>query len=175
MSLTSDEQDPASYLSFWNNVGTNFPSLKGAESTDYYFQCERTLCSEYFPKLNGQRIFKTDLWDEAKNTEILKWMAEQGARPWGIDIAFDTVEKAKQVLRDHRPAFAMSDVQALPFPSNTFDLIYSMGTIEHFPDFRVAVDELFRVLRPGGTAIIGVPNGASAAKCWWPTRNPSAC
>ena len=158
MSLTSDEQDPASYLSFWNNVGTNFPSLKGAASTDYYFQCERTLCSEYFPKLNGQRIFKTDLWDEAKNTEILKWMAEQGARPWGIDIAFDTVEKAKQVLRDHRPAFAMSDVRALPFPSNTFDLIYSMGTIEHFPDFRVAVDELFRVLRPGGTAIIGVPN-----------------
>ncbi len=79
--LTSDEQNRAAYLSFWNSVGTNFPSLKGAASTDYYFQCERTLCSEYFPKLNGQRIFKTDLWDEAKNTEILRWTAEQGARP----------------------------------------------------------------------------------------------
>lgn len=154
----SAEHDRSSYLSFWNDVGTNFPSLKGAVSTEYYFQCERTLCSEYFPDLKGQRILKSDLWDEARNTEILLWAAEQGAKPMGIDVAFDTVRAAKHVLRDHQPGFAVSDVRSLPFPPNTFDLIYSMGTIEHFPDFRVAVDELFRVLKPRGCAIIGVPN-----------------
>jgi len=33
-----------------------------------------------------------------------------------------------------------------------------MGTIEHFPEYRLAAAELFRVLKPQGTAIIGVPN-----------------
>ena len=33
-----------------------------------------------------------------------------------------------------------------------------MGTIEHFDDSDVAVREIYRVLKPGGTAIIGVPN-----------------
>jgi SAM-dependent methyltransferase len=52
----------------------------------------------------------------------------------------------------------MADIRALPFNEDSFDLIYSMGTIEHFPEFYVAVKEIYRVLRPGGTAIIGVPN-----------------
>ena len=156
--MASDQQDRASYLSFWNDVGTHFPSLKGAVSTDYYFQCERTLCAQYFPKLLGQRLLKSDLWDEAKNTEILRWLAEQGARPVGIDLAVDTVREARDVLHAHRPWVAVSDVRSLPFSSNTIDLVYSMGTIEHFPEYRTAVDELFRVLRPGGVAIIGVPN-----------------
>ncbi len=148
----------AKHLSFWRAVGANFPSLKGAASTDYYFRCERTLCSTFFPELAGRRILKSDLWDEAKGTEILLWAAEQGVRPVGIDLAFETVREARRVLRTHAPGFTCSDVRALPFPNDTFDLIYSMGTIEHFPDFDVAVAELFRVLRPEGRAIIGVPN-----------------
>jgi SAM-dependent methyltransferase len=52
----------------------------------------------------------------------------------------------------------VSDVRALPFRTDAIELIYSMGTIEHFPDVEVAVREIFRVLKPGGTAIIGVPN-----------------
>jgi SAM-dependent methyltransferase len=36
--------------------------------------------------------------------------------------------------------------------------VYSMGTIEHFADSASAAAELFRVLKPGGRAIVGVPN-----------------
>jgi hypothetical protein len=64
---------------FWDDVGANFPSLKGAVSTDYYFDCERWLFETYFPKLRELVVLKTDLWDEAKNTEILRWAADQGA------------------------------------------------------------------------------------------------
>jgi SAM-dependent methyltransferase len=154
------ESDHTAYLSFWDTVGESFPSLKGAASTRYYFECERSLFEEFFPPLAERSIFKTDLWDEAKNTEILRWAAEQGARPYGVDIAGDVVHQARKVLGGHRPGFAVSDIRALPFPANSFDLIYSMGTIEHFPDYRTAVDEIYRVLKPGGTAIIGVPNKA---------------
>jgi SAM-dependent methyltransferase len=50
------------------------------------------------------------------------------------------------------------DVRTLPFRSGSFDAIYSMGTVEHFDDTDGALREIFRVLRPGGRAVIGVPN-----------------
>ena len=53
---------------------------------------------------------------------------------------------------------AASDVRALPFADDSFDAIYSMGTIEHFDETEQAVDEIARVLKPGGRAIVGVPN-----------------
>lgn len=154
----SNNQERSPYVSFWGAVGATFPSLKGAASTQYYFECERMLHEQFFPQLKDLLLLKTDLWDEAKNTEILRWAAEQGARPAGIDISPDVVREAWDVLKAHRPGFAVADVRSLPFRSGAFDLIYSMGTIEHFPEHDVAVKELFRVLKPAGTAIIGVPN-----------------
>ena len=53
---------------------------------------------------------------------------------------------------------AVADVRDLPFCDASFDAIYSMGTIEHFRDYERAVAEMARVLRPGGRAIVGVPN-----------------
>jgi len=146
------------YAAFWRDVGKTFPSLTGAPSTRYYFECERWLCETFFPPLPGRSLLKTDLWDEAKNTQILRWLAERGARPHGVDIALDVVRDARTALAQHRSGLVVSDVRALPFDSAAFDLVYSMGTIEHFADSDVAVREIFRVLKPGGTAIIGVPN-----------------
>ncbi len=145
-------------VSFWDDVGANFPSLKGAPSTTYYFECERLLFERFAPKLRDQVVLKTDLWDEAKNTEILRWVAEQGARPAGIDVSLDIVREAARVLRAHRPGFVVGDVRAIPFKEGSVDAVYSMGTIEHFEEYAQAVREIFRVLKPGGTAIVGVPN-----------------
>jgi SAM-dependent methyltransferase len=144
--------------SFWDDVGANFPSLKGAVSTAYYFDCERWLFETYLPKLTDLVVFKTDLWDEAKNTEILRWAADHGARPTGVDVSIDVVREARNVLRGHRPGFVVGDVRELPFADGTVDAVYSMGTIEHFVEYAQAVQEIFRVLVPGGIAIIGVPN-----------------
>ncbi|MBI2303937.1 MAG: methyltransferase domain-containing protein [Chloroflexi bacterium] len=146
------------YVSFWNNMAKRLPSLKGAASTEYYFECERWLFEQFFPTLKGRLLLKTDLWNEAKGTEILRWSAEQGVYPYGVDIAFNVVREATRVLGPDSPGCVVADVRALPFPAESFDLVYSMGTIEHFPDYEVAIWEIFRVLKPQGTAIIGVPN-----------------
>jgi SAM-dependent methyltransferase len=156
--LRADRQDRHAYVSFWTGVGASFPSLKGAASTKYYFECERMLCEEFFQSSQNLLLLKSDLWDEAKNSEILLWAADHGIRPVGVDIALDIVQQARCILDRHRPGLAVADVRSLPFPGNTFDLIYSMGTIEHFPEYETAVQEFFRVLKPGGRAIIGVPN-----------------
>jgi hypothetical protein len=131
-----EQEQRSSYQSFWSGVGTNFPSLKGAASTAYYAECEQILLDELFGELDGALLFKTDLWDEAKNTEILRWAAERGARIAGVDIALATAEEAREVLAARRPLFAAGDVRAIPFADASVDLIYSMGTIEHFPEYR---------------------------------------
>ena len=49
-------------------------------------------------------------------------------------------------------------LRSLPFSDASFDTVYSMGTIEHFAESETALQDIFRVLTPGGIAIIGVPN-----------------
>jgi SAM-dependent methyltransferase len=149
----------ATYRRFWARVGERFPDLGGAASTRYYADSEQRLFAEHFPPLAGLRLLKTDLWDEAKNTRILAWAAHRGARTFGIDISEPTVSQAKAAFARSTPLHATAaDVRALPFRDASFDAIYSMGTIEHFDETELAVEEMVRVLKPGGCAIIGVPN-----------------
>ena len=149
----------SAYRRFWAGVGERFPDLGGAASTRYYAANEERLFTEHLPPLGGLRLLKTDLWDEAKNTRILAWAAERGAHAFGVDISEPTVTQAKAAFtRDAPLRAAAADVRALPFRDASFDAIYSMGTIEHFDETEQAVKEMARVLKPGGRAIIGVPN-----------------
>ncbi len=149
-----------SYQDFWAGVGERFPDLGGAVSTQYYAENERRLFTEHFPALDGLRILKTDLWDEAKNTRILAWASRQGARVYGIDISEPTLMQARAAFDAGPGALqaAIGDVRDIPFRDASFDAIYSMGTIEHFDETEHAVAEMARVLKPGGRAIVGVPN-----------------
>src|SRR4029453_3409977 len=49
-------------------------------------------------------------------------------------------------------------IRRLPFASGSFDFVYTMGTIEHIDEYQTAVDEVGRVLKPAGLAIVGVPH-----------------
>ena len=49
------------------------------------------------------------------------------------------------------------DIQALTFPDASFDLVLTSETLEHVPDFRRALTETRRVLRPGGRHVFTVP------------------
>jgi len=148
----------AAYRAFWARVGAQFPDLDGAASTRYYADNEQRLLTEHLPPLAGLRLLKTDLWDEARNTRILRWASQRGARAFGIDISEPTLRRALAECPDAGLRCALADVRALPFRTSSVDAIYSMGTIEHFDETEAAVEEIARVLKPGGRAIIGVPN-----------------
>jgi len=152
------DDETAGYRRFWAGVGRRFPDLAGAATTRYYARNEERLFTEHFGPLDGLKLLKTDLWDEAKNTRILVWASEHGARPYGIDISFPTILQARDAFPPGRLGCIAGDVRAIPFRDGCFDAIYSMGTIEHFDETAQAVGEMVRVLRPGGRAIIGVPN-----------------
>lgn len=50
-----------------------------------------------------------------------------------------------------------ADICNLPFADNTFDFILCNHVLEHIPDDHKAMQELYRVLQPGGTAILQIP------------------
>lgn len=58
-----------------------------------------------------------------------------------------------------------ADAEVLPFTDNTFDLVYSNGVLHHTEDTAACVRECFRVLKPGGEAIIMLYSKHSA--CYW--------
>ena len=146
------------YQRFWQHTGETFPFLTGAASTNYYFESEKRLISQALPTLAGCRLLKTDLWDEAKNTRIMQWAADQGACVFGIDISEPIARQAREAFGGRRVRAVVADVRRLPVTADSFDAIYSMGTVEHFSETELAVIELSQILKPGGRLILGVPN-----------------
>ena len=54
-----------------------------------------------------------------------------------------------------------ADMQALPFAGDTFDWAMAHHVLEHVADDRRALGELYRVLKPGGRALLSVPQNFS--------------
>lgn len=65
----------------------------------------------------------------------------------------------------NRRAMRKIDITHIPFPDGSFDFIYCSHVLEHVVDDRQALTELWRVLRPGGQALLMVPlHGATTSE-----------
>jgi SAM-dependent methyltransferase len=58
------------------------------------------------------------------------------------------------------------DATVLPFPDATFDRVIAAEVLEHIPADQVAMSELARVLKPGGTMAVTVPAWLAEQVCW---------
>jgi ubiquinone/menaquinone biosynthesis C-methylase UbiE len=74
----------------------------------------------------------------------------------GVDFTERAVEFTRERLSLYGFAsdLRQADAEKLPFEDRSFDLVYSWGVLHHSPDTQKAVDEVWRVLRPGGRARI---------------------
>ena len=106
------------YRDFWTDVGSTFPDLHGARSTAQYLEDEQWLFRTHLAPLEGLRILKTDLWDEAKNTRILRWAAESGSCAFGVDISPGIVRGATRNFEERSLTLhgVLSDVADAPVP-----------------------------------------------------------
>lgn len=82
--------------------------------------------------------------------------AEAGAHYTGVDLTDAAVELARKrfELFGLSGEFQTADAENLPFPDESFDLIYSHGVLHHTPDTAKAIREIHRVLRRGGRAMV---------------------
>jgi ubiquinone/menaquinone biosynthesis C-methylase UbiE len=84
--------------------------------------------------------------------------ARAGAHYTGLDLSPVALELARRRFELERQTgrFVQGSVNQLPFEEEAFDLVYSHGVLHHVRDTQQAVDEFYRVLRPGGTALVMV-------------------
>lgn len=58
------------------------------------------------------------------------------------------------------------DVQAIPFPKDTYDVVICNHVLEHVADDKQAMAEIYRILKPGGFAVLQVPQDTHAEKTY---------
>jgi ubiquinone/menaquinone biosynthesis C-methylase UbiE len=82
--------------------------------------------------------------------------ARHGARYTGLDLTEASIELVRRrfALEGLTGDLRTADAEKLPFADASFDLVYSHGVLHHTPDTQRAIDEVHRVLRPGGVAMV---------------------
>ncbi len=83
--------------------------------------------------------------------------AAGAAQVTGVDISATAVEQSRKRGTEN-VSFHVADIAELPFADGSFDVVVCFETIEHVPDQDLVLDELRRVLAPGGLLAISSPN-----------------
>lgn len=159
--------------SFWDELcGTNLARSLGITSAEpeslqrfdaEFFRVYPYLNRYADPKeLRGKKVLEIGLGYGTLGQHL----ANCSGNYYGLDIAEAPVRMMQLRLGILGVADAESRVlrgSALenPYPDETFDCVYSIGCLHHTGNLQRAVDEVFRVLKPGGTAMIMLYNANS--------------
>ncbi len=89
-----------------------------------------------------------------------QFFAEKGFDVTAVDNSEAMLQLAKGKKIDAR--FVLTDAQKLPFENESFDVLASITMLEFVDDQQKAIEEMFRVLKTEGYAVIGLLNPKSA-------------
>jgi ubiquinone/menaquinone biosynthesis C-methylase UbiE len=104
-----------------------------------------------FERGRGARLLEIGV---GAGVDHVHW-AQAGAVCHGVDLT----DAAIEATRKHLALYGLTsqlervDAESLPYPDNSFDIVYSWGVIHHSEHPQRIVDEIHRVLRPGGKFI----------------------
>lgn len=131
-----------------------------------------TVDFEQFPLAAGDRLL--DLGCGVGRHAITAYMLENVASV-GIDLCWDDLQTAKQRFEAefedqnslHKQLIlSAADGQALPFADRSFDKVICSEVLEHIPDYRKVLQEIYRVLKPQGRLAVSVPRFGPEWICW---------
>jgi len=105
---------------------------------------------------------KLGFWDKLTGASVLHLAPEKR-----LATRIEACSPARYVKGDLVPAregIEKIDVTGIPYPNDAFDWVFCNHVLEHVPDDAKALSELFRVLKPGGIAILQTPFAAGLEK-----------
>ena len=107
----------------------------------------------------GERVHDLDLLDVGASTGIIDNVLAGAIRNVvGIDIDAMAIAYATREFGRGNLSFVVGDAMALPFGSGSFDLVACTHVYEHVSDAQKMLDEIFRVLKPGGACYFAAGN-----------------
>jgi ubiquinone/menaquinone biosynthesis C-methylase UbiE len=146
---------------FWNTqaCGTHFVP-EHSDLADFYekFREQRYRTEWHIPLLvpfaetKGQTVLEIGTGNGADAAMF----AMNGAIYTGVDLTETALEATRQhfAVLGLTGTFQRENAEALSFPTESFDWVYSHGVLHHTPNPQQAVNEVWRVLKPNGRAII---------------------
>ena len=126
-------------------------------------------------RLNARAI---DLLDVAEDSRVLDLgfgggltfapLLARGAKVFGVDRAADMVKAAEgrhgQAVAAGRRILRTGETENLPLEDGAVDRVLTVNTVYFWPDMVLALEELRRVLAPGGRLVIGIRDGSVMQK-----------
>lgn len=169
--MTKGYDDKEEAIKQWNNDPCGISRAKNLRSgsKEFYERVDNSRYDEYAPWMRSALEF--DKYPKNKILEVgfgmgtdLFQFAKAGSVVAGIDLSQKHLEIAKKrfSLYGVDADLRLGDAENIPFNNEVFDVVYSFGVIHHTPDTKKAINEIYRVLKPGGVAIISVYHKYSA-------------
>lgn len=92
-------------------------------------------------------------------------MAEKAKKVYGVDYSIESVKLSREVneklIREGKVEIQEGNVKNLAFEDDTFDIVTAFETVYFWPDIEKCFGEVKRVLKPGGTFLIGMESNGS--------------
>jgi len=131
-----------------------FDQMFEVEETNWWYRSRRLLVRRQV-EAEAKRIDgKLKILDVACATGMsFRFLSDLGDIR-GIDISTETIDYCS---RRGINEIVQCDAMDLPFKDNSFDLILALDACEHFEDDQKSLNEMNRVLKPGGASIVTVP------------------
>ena len=128
--------------------------LWGAHADDWATYVEQTGLPLAGAALDAARVTAgTQVLDAGCGAGLLSVLASlRGAEVTAIDAAEGMIEVARRRLP--RADVRVADLESLPFADAAFDAIIAVNSVFYAADMAVAMDELARVVRPGGHVVL---------------------
>jgi predicted SAM-dependent methyltransferase len=98
---------------------------------------------------------KLELWSEFRNAEIIHFAPEKN-----LSTKIEQCLPLNYIRADLYPSgnnIRKIDLTRIPFKDESFDIFICNHVLEHITDYRTALKEIYRVLKPDGTAILQTP------------------
>ena len=87
-----------------------------------------------------------------------KLIASAAKQVYGIDYSEDAIEYAKKHYGAQNITYRVGDAHEIPLDDNSVDIVVSLETIEHLKRPATFVNEVKRILKPGGQFVVSTPN-----------------
>jgi SAM-dependent methyltransferase len=130
-----------------------------------------TVDFSWFPLSAGDRVLDVGC---GEGRHSLAAYLRPGVSVVGVDLSGEDLAIARGRIDDMAPfdpqgyvRFLQGDATRLPFPDDAFDRVICSEVLEHIPNFIGVLEELYRVLKPGGRLCVSVPRAWPEKICWW--------